>query len=112
QWPRRGGLRVEIGGDLPVGAGLSSSAALRVAVLRGLARLAGKRISLVQISELAQRVENEFLGVPVGPLYPLSCAAAPRGWRFRLDFGGKPQIRRVRMPRHWAILIFATQATR
>jgi galactokinase len=52
--------------DVPVGAGLSSSAALECAVLTALVELNGLDISPIQRARLAQRAENEFVGAPTG----------------------------------------------
>jgi galactokinase len=54
--------------DVPVGAGLSSSAALECAVLTALVDLNGIDIPLLDRARLAQRAENEFVGAPTGLL--------------------------------------------
>jgi len=71
-----GGADVVIAGDVPTGAGLSSSAALECAVslaLLGLAGLelddpAGRTPGRPEIARWVQRVENEFVGAPTGLL--------------------------------------------
>jgi galactokinase len=108
EWPRRGGLQIRVGGDLPMGAGLASSAALCVATLRGLAALARRRLPAATIADWAQRVENEFVGVPVGPLDPLSCATSRRGWLTHLDFAKSPRVKLLPMPKGWRLLVFDT----
>ena len=52
--------------DVPVGAGLSSSAALECAVLTALVDLNGLEIALLDRARLARRAENEFVGAPTG----------------------------------------------
>ena len=52
--------------DVPVGAGLSSSAALECAVLAALADLNGLDIAPLERAKLARRCENEFVGAPTG----------------------------------------------
>ena len=52
--------------DIPVGAGLSSSAALQVATATYLESLLGIRIDRQQKALLCQQVENELIGVPCG----------------------------------------------
>jgi galactokinase len=54
--------------DVPVGAGLSSSAALECAVLAALVELNGIEIAPIDRARLAQRAENEFVGAPTGLL--------------------------------------------
>lgn len=100
------GIRIHVSGDLPCGAGLASSAALCVAALRGISRTFGRRLPPRQLAAFAQRVETDFLGVPVGPLDPLSCALGRRGHLLRFDFGGEPLWERVALPREWKILVF------
>lgn len=53
-------------GNLPVGAGLSSSASVEVVVGTAIQTLSGATLSKEQIATLAQRVENEFIGVNSG----------------------------------------------
>jgi galactokinase len=52
--------------DVPVGAGLSSSAALECATISALADLNDLDIDLLQRAKLARRGENEFVGAPTG----------------------------------------------
>jgi galactokinase len=60
------GADLEISSDVPLGAGLSSSAALESAVLGALTDLGGLDLPLAQRPALAQRAENEYVGVPCG----------------------------------------------
>lgn len=65
------GADLVIAGDVPAGAGLSSSAALECATLLALLGLAGheaKPDELPELARWAQRAENEFAGVPSGVL--------------------------------------------
>jgi len=71
--------------DLPVGAGVSSSAALEIAVLRALASLAGHEITPTAIALLAQTVENNWVGVPSGIMDPLVIAGARAGHAMVID---------------------------
>jgi galactokinase len=61
-----GGADVAIDADLPVGAGLSSSAALGCAVALALTRLYRLRVPRRELAALARRGENDFVGVPTG----------------------------------------------
>jgi galactokinase len=61
-----GGARVAIDSDLPQGAGLSSSAALECAVALALTGLYRIDVPRPELARLAQRAENEFVGVPSG----------------------------------------------
>ncbi|ASR39585.1 galactokinase [Prauserella marina] len=66
------GADLVIAGDVPTGAGLSSSAALECAVTLALLGAAGHpepdEHDRPHIARLAQRAENEFVGVPTGAL--------------------------------------------
>ncbi len=55
-----------IGGDLPQGTGLASSAAIEMAVAGALARLCGIDIRNRELAVIAQQAENEFVGVQSG----------------------------------------------
>src|SRR5688572_13005990 len=60
------GFDVRIASDVPVGAGLSSSAALEVSLLRALRRLLGFEVDDLTLARIAQAVETDFVGAPVG----------------------------------------------
>jgi len=60
------GLDLAISGDVPIGSGLSSSAALEVAVLGALREAWGLDLGDRRLALLAQRAENEFVGVRCG----------------------------------------------
>jgi galactokinase len=53
-------------GDVPVGAGLSSSASVEVATIVAILSLTSAKISLPEIAKLCQRAENEFVGASTG----------------------------------------------
>ncbi len=55
-----------IAGDVPLGAGLSSSAAIEVAVGFALLKESGYEIDRVELAQLCQRAENEFVGARCG----------------------------------------------
>lgn len=62
------GFEAEISGDLPIGGGLSSSAALEVAMAGLLMKLHELRIAPLEVAKLCQRAENQFVGVRSGLL--------------------------------------------
>ncbi|MEX2602292.1 MAG: galactokinase [Balneolaceae bacterium] len=61
-----GGFDCLFGGDIPIGAGLSSSAALEGAVILGLSELYEWKLPKLERVRLAQKAENEFVGVQCG----------------------------------------------
>lgn len=60
------GLRGRLTSDLPAGAGLSSSAALEVAVALGLCAAADFEIAPLELADLCRRAEHRAVGVPSG----------------------------------------------
>jgi galactokinase len=63
---RLGGANLLIYSDLPIGAGLSSSAALEVAVGYALLRISGTELNLTDLAHVCQSAEHEFAGVRCG----------------------------------------------
>jgi galactokinase len=60
------GLDILIDGQVPLGAGLSSSAALECAVATAINELFDLQLSLSQLARAAQRAENIYVGMPCG----------------------------------------------
>lgn len=84
-----GGADLWIGGDLPAGAGLASSAALEVGVALVLQTLAGRSLPPEVTARLCRRAENEFVGAPCGLMDQLCCVAARCGHVLLLDCGAE-----------------------
>jgi galactokinase len=76
-----GGFRGTVDTTLPVGAGLSSSAALEVAVALAL----GVESTAVELARLCQRAEQRASGVPCGIMDQLASAAGVAGHALRID---------------------------
>jgi galactokinase len=79
------GMDFVIGGDLPIGAGLSSSAAFELAVARAIFDLASVPWNPRTAARLAQRAENEFVGVPCGIMDQMASALSEAGCAMLLD---------------------------
>jgi galactokinase len=60
------GATIEVDSSLPVGAGVSSSAALECAVALGLCEVSGVAMSRRALAAIARQAENEFVGAPTG----------------------------------------------
>jgi galactokinase len=79
------GFEAWIESDVPLGSGLSSSAALDVALLRALWSAFVLRLDAVQIALLGQRAENEFVGARVGIMYPMAASLGEWGSALFID---------------------------
>lgn len=60
------GANIYIAGEVPLGAGLSSSAAIEVAVGLALLRVSGLAVDRTELAQFCQKAENEFVGARVG----------------------------------------------
>ena len=83
--PSLPGFDLSIESDVPVGSGLSSSAALTVGLLRALRQLHGLPFDDLELARLAQRAETDFVGAPVGIMDPIACSLARSGAALFLD---------------------------
>ncbi len=60
------GFSMSLAGDVPLGAGLSSSASVEVATAMALLDLAGVKLPLERVAPLCRRAENEYVGAKSG----------------------------------------------
>lgn len=83
------GANLMIRGEVPIGAGLSSSAAIEVSTALALIAVSGdkeaKKISRAEIAKLCRRAENEFVGAQVGIMDQFVSCAAERSHALLLD---------------------------
>jgi galactokinase len=80
-----GPLSVAVSSNLPIGAGLSSSAALEVAMLRALRQFLALRFDDVRLARYAQRAEIEYAGVRCGILDQMAVSVGQPGQMLFLD---------------------------
>ena len=73
---RVGGFDLQVRSDVPIGSGLSSSAALEVATLRALRAAFDLDLPDVALAQTAQRAEVQFVGVPVGIMDQMASSLA------------------------------------
>ena len=102
-----GGTTIDIDSNLPLGAGLSSSAALEVATAFALRELYRLPLDPMQIAKLCQRAENEFVGVQCGLLDQASSVFGQAGKAILLDFRSVT-AEPVGLPSEVAILLLAS----
>jgi galactokinase len=79
------GARFYVRSDLPMGAGLSSSAALEVAALRALRTLYRLPLSDLEVARLAQKAEVEYVGVRCGIMDQMAASLGQPGQALFLD---------------------------
>ena len=70
---RLGGFDLYVDGNLPSGAGLSSSASLELLTCTALNDIFGLGLSLIEMAQLCQRAENGFVGVNCGIMDQFAC---------------------------------------
>ena len=79
------GADLVLDGDVPLGSGLSSSAAVEMAVARVLCALAGVPWEPLRMAQLGQRVEGEFVGVKGGMMDQYTAVFGCEGHALLLD---------------------------
>jgi galactokinase len=82
---RPGGADILVHGEVPLGSGLSSSAAIEVATGYALLDLSGLPIDLVQLALACRKAENEFVGARVGLMDQFISSHGKRGHAMMLD---------------------------
>ncbi|WP_347331974.1 galactokinase [Marinimicrobium locisalis] len=105
------GADLIIHGNVPSGAGLSSSAALEMALIRVLTALSEEPITSERAAQLGQRAENEFVGCNCGIMDQLVSAQGQVGKALLIDCRSL-QTRAVPLPDDWSLLIVDSGVTR
>lgn len=73
-------------GNVPVGSGLSSSAALEMSTALAIGKLYGVELDLLSMAKIGQRAEHEYAGCKCGLLDQISSLAGEEGMLVRTDF--------------------------
>jgi len=73
------GFDLALDSQVPTGAGLSSSAAVECATTLAVSSLSGLALPPLEIARLSQQAENDFVGVPCGPMDQTASAASRAG---------------------------------
>jgi galactokinase len=79
------GASVDVDSDLPVGAGVSSSAAIECSVALALCSLSGVTVPRPELAAIAKRAENEFVGAPTGIIDQSAALLCEEGHALLLD---------------------------
>ncbi len=98
------GIDGVIESTVPAGAGLSSSAALDVAVALALCRAAAFELPALALAKVAQEAERRAVGVPCGLMDPATALLGRRGHALLLDCGTE-EHRAVPLPSGLAIVV-------
>jgi L-arabinokinase len=96
--PLRHGLRLLVWSEVPVGKGLSSSAALEVATLEAVAPLVGATLQDRDVALLAQKVENFVVGAPCGVMDQMTSALGRRDHLLELVCQPAEVVGQLRVP--------------
>ena len=78
-------LQVAFGGDIPLGAGLSSSAAVECGLAYAINELLGLELAKVELAHMAQKAEHEFAGVQCGIMDQFASLMGAKEHVIRLD---------------------------
>ncbi len=92
---RLSGFDLLIHSDVPLGSGLSSSAALEVATALALADRAGEPLASTELADLCRAAEHEFAGVPCGIMDQYASLFARQDCALLLDCRSR-QIEQIR----------------
>jgi|TARA_B100000315_G_scaffold218363_1_gene219644 galactokinase len=106
-----GGADIAIRSDLPIGAGLSSSAALEMAVARALCALGKIPWNAASISRAARRAENDYVGLGCGIMDQLTVGAGVAGHALLLDCRSLA-VEPIALPSDLAIVVMDTGVRR
>jgi galactokinase len=105
------GADLAIAGNLPQGAGLSSSASLEVAVGRAMLALAGITPDLTALARTAQAAECDFVGTKCGIMDQLISARGKNGHALLIDCRSL-ELTDVSIPKDIAIMIVHSGVSR
>ncbi len=103
----RHGLLGRVTTTLPIGAGLSSSASLEVAVALAL----GSELTSIELAQACQRAEHRASGVPCGLMDQLTALEGVEGHALLIDFRSLA-IERVAIPTSIAVVVIHSGQTR
>jgi galactokinase len=105
------GWEAVVSGDIPIAAGLSSSAALELATARAFAAVSGLAWDPAAMAKLGQRAENEWVGVSCGIMDQMISAAGVAGHALLIDCRSL-EIQAVPLPPGTAVVVLDTATRR
>jgi galactokinase len=99
-----GGFDLALDSTVPLGSGLSSSAALEVAVVRGLRDLFGLALDDLTVAKIGRAAENDFVGAPVGIMDQMASSLSQPGVALFIDTRSLA-YEQVRLPAHTELVV-------
>jgi len=96
--------------DVPIGSGVSSSAALELAFGLVWTNLSGQNLDRTRLAEVAQRAENAYVGMPCGIMDQMASAHGKAGQAMFLDTRSK-EIEYAPIPDDLAVVLCDTRAS-
>ena len=106
------GANLVISGNVPKGAGLSSSASLEVAVLQTFKTLFKlETLDQITLAKIAQRAENQFVGCACGIMDQLISSCGEKGTALLIDCHSL-HIESVKIPEEFEVIIFDSNVKR
>jgi galactokinase len=105
------GLKLAISGDLPRGAGLSSSASVCTALGRVFASATGAAVDAATLARIAQKTEHDYAGVACGIMDQMAVGAGEPGKAMMLDCRDL-SFRQVPIPAGWQVAVIESGVTR
>ncbi|HEU4937441.1 MAG TPA: galactokinase [Vicinamibacterales bacterium] len=100
----RQGFDARVSSEIPLGSGLSSSAALLVAAGRAVRAAFALSIDDLQLAQRARTAETDFVGAPVGIMDQMACSLADESSALFIDTRTL-RYERVALPRTGALLV-------
>jgi galactokinase len=98
------GLNVYVRGGVPLGAGVSSSAALEVATMTALCSLLDVQMDGLEVARLCQIVENRVVGAPCGIMDQVTSALGQERSLVVLKCQPHEVLGHQPLPKHWRIV--------
>lgn len=102
--PRGGcGATLALVSDVPMGAGVSSSAAIEVASMAAIDRMLGLELPGIELARLCQIVENRIAGAPCGIMDQVTAALGERGSLLALRCQPHEVLGNRPLPHGWSV---------
>ena len=105
------GFDLSISSDVPMGAGLSSSAAMELAIVTARDACLGLGLQSIERARVAHAAEKGFVGVECGIMDPFTSALARRGHALRIDCRDET-IEYVPLPSEQVVILVADSGVR